>query len=469
MGSLVAIWRAKLFISASSSVLLHKRFHAGECEDKRLAFACMILTVSIASTDFSQNDRKAQKSMNLIAFCAIVGTREYFHANSLASKVYKLPGCLQDARVKTCNSRFASPLAKLQPPRTPSDEQASRPLSDIRGSLSEYNEKTLSHGRDFQRMKSVELPQQTEWNVSDHVRLSRKSALVLLNSVAVLWGSQHAVIKLALTHSDMSPATLSFMRFALAAVAVIPFVPRSLPVLRVAAGPGLELGFWMFLGYAAQAVGLLSTTAARSGFLLYLNVKLVPLFAAILYKRRISKRVWMSALLAFVGTGLLSYDGSPPNVGDVWSILAAAASAMFILRMERATGSLDANPNALNSFALSTVAVLSGLWLWITGELTPDSVLTDLPSSLTYYAPIVYLGLVTTALSNWLQALGQRAVPAEQAAIIFAMDPVYGALFAYLLLGEHFGGQGLAGVALIGIAAFVSNRRSFSTRKNRSR
>jgi len=43
---------------------------------------------------------------------------------------------------------------------------------------------------------------------------------------------------------------------------------------------------------------------------------------------------------------------------------------------------------------------------------------------------VLYLGVVTTALCNWLQTLGQREVGAEQAALIFALDPVWGAFFA---------------------------------------
>ena len=61
--------------------------------------------------------------------------------------------------------------------------------------------------------------------------------------------------------------------------------------------------------------------------------------------------------------------------------------------------------------------------------------------------------MVTTALTNWLQALGQRSVPAERAAVIYAMDPVYAAGFAFLLLGETLGTAGIAGASIITGAA----------------
>lgn len=72
-------------------------------------------------------------------------------------------------------------------------------------------------------------------------------------------------------------------------------------------------------------------------------------------------------------------------------------------------------------------------------------------------APLIgYLAVVTTALTNWMQAVGQRSVPAERAAIIYAMDPVYAAGFAYLLLGETLGPAGLVGAGIITGAALWS-------------
>lgn len=71
-------------------------------------------------------------------------------------------------------------------------------------------------------------------------------------------------------------------------------------------------------------------------------------------------------------------------------------------------------------------------------------------------ALIGYLAVVTTALTNWMQALGQRSVPAERAAVIYAMDPVYAAGFAYLLLGETLGPTGVLGAGIITGAALWS-------------
>lgn len=117
---------------------------------------------------------------------------------------------------------------------------------------------------------------------------------------------------------------------------------------------GAELGLYTFLGFAFQAIGLETTTASRSAFLLYLNVKIVPFLAAALYRREIPLATWLSALLALTGTCLLSTDGGMPNAGDAWCVAAAVASALFILRLETFSARCDAAQLNATSFATGT-------------------------------------------------------------------------------------------------------------------
>ena len=70
---------------------------------------------------------------------------------------------------------------------------------------------------------------------------------------------------------------------------------------------GAELGLYTTMGFAFQSIGLMTTTASRSAFLLYLNVKFVPFLALILLGRRITKSTWTSALLALSGTDIYLY------------------------------------------------------------------------------------------------------------------------------------------------------------------
>jgi drug/metabolite transporter (DMT)-like permease len=66
---------------------------------------------------------------------------------------------------------------------------------------------------------------------------------------------------------------------------------------------------------------------------------------------------------------------------------------------------------------------------------------------------LIYLGGVTTAIANYIQTKAQKEIPAERASIIYALDPVYGAFFANLLLGEELSQLGFVGAGLITAAA----------------
>jgi len=308
-------------------------------------------------------------------------------------------------------------------------------------------------------------------------------SVLLLNLVAILWGSQHAIIKTVVSDTS-NPAAFTLLRFGLAALIASPYTPL-LPMISKGTTVekstattihntwrwGLEMGFWMFLGFGFQAIGLEFTSAQKSGFLLYLNVKFVPFLAFLLLGRQITGATWLSALTAFTGTGLLAMDGGGSldlNTGDLWTIAAAAASAMFILRLEKASAAVP-DAAALNAACLWVVTVLSTAWTVAQLGLQDTSTVVTASAAVspiqllwselvriatTHPLELVYLGGVTTAFANWIQTKAQRDITAERASVIYAMDPVYGAGFAYLLLGETLNGvTSWLGAGLITVAA----------------
>ena len=302
--------------------------------------------------------------------------------------------------------------------------------------------------------------------------ISPSVAFLLLNGVAVIWGSQHPIIKGTL--ETFPTSSLNFWRFLLSTML---FFPALVGVLKKSAGEekerlirgGAELGLYTFAGFAFQSIGLETTTASRSAFLLYLNVKFVPFLAAVLYRRRIPSAVWGSAALALTGTFLLSTDSASSafNVGDVWCIAAAFASALFILRLEGVSQS-SSNAAEVSGVCSATTSLLCLLWVLLDSPADLQRGLID--PLLDNPWPPLYLGLVTTSLCGWLQVQGQRVIPAERASIIYSLDPLYGAAFSSLLLHEQLGARGLvgglfilAGVALSSLSSSSSSSSSPSS------
>ena len=65
------------------------------------------------------------------------------------------------------------------------------------------------------------------------------------------------------------------------------------------------------------------------------------------------------------------------------------------------------------------------------------------------WAPVLWTGIVTTDVALLLELIALRDVSSSDAAIIYTLEPVLGAAFAYLALGERWGPIGWAGAGLI--------------------
>lgn len=276
------------------------------------------------------------------------------------------------------------------------------------------------------------------------VRRELLLGILYLNLATLFWGSTFVLVKDSL--QTLGPGQVNFMRFAIATLVFMPFLFRRDARLWWA---GLELGAVLFLAHLTQTVGLQYTTASRSAFITTLYVVALPMLLGVL-GHRLGWPIWLAAGLAIGGVGLLSYDSTLPNQGDLWTLGTALAYAVYIWRLELFSRRFATLP--LTGLQMLTVALLSLAWM-----------LWEEPRWPTHHFPyfsLLYLGLMASALCIWLQALGQRQVPAPQAAVIFTLEPVYAAAFAYILLGERLGLQGWVGASLIVAATLISQLRS---------
>lgn len=279
--------------------------------------------------------------------------------------------------------------------------------------------------------------------------------------VTLIWGTTFVATRrlVAGEEAALAPSAATFWRFLIASIAFWPFVRHvklSPSLLRI----GLELSFWLWCGYATQALGLKYTTVNKSAFITSLNVIFVPLLTRAT-GRRVGWVIGSAAGLALCGVALLSYDGTPPNQGDVWTLACAITFAVYILRLEHFTARIEAR--ALTAVQLWGVALFS--FFWAAGDVATGAGWGHWTPGIA--VSILYLGLIATLLTTWLQTIGQQSVPGTHASLLYTTEPVFASFFAYLLFGEMLGTAGIAGAVLILIAAIYSqawpmlqNRRS---------
>lgn len=270
---------------------------------------------------------------------------------------------------------------------------------------------------------------------------SPRLAICILVAITLIWGSTFVIVKETLT--TLSPALLLALRFSVAAL-LLAWVHLPRTVWK----PGLVLGALSFVGFATQTLGLVTTTASKAAFITGFSVILTPLLSALWFRHRVPVRAYVAALTALAGLGLMTLTGPiGMSSGDLWVLGTAFAYALYIIYTGEVAGRHGAL--ALSAAQLWPMAAFAWLWAWPqVGELQGVSA--------TSLLAVVYLAAVATALVAVLQLTAQRVVAAHVAALIFVLEPVFAAVFAYFALGETLGFWGWVGGALVGGAMLVS-------------
>ena len=266
---------------------------------------------------------------------------------------------------------------------------------------------------------------------------------------AVFWGLGFVVTKNAL---DMvGPVTFTGWRFLSAALIVTPIfaVHHRRKQLRWNNYPltmGSAAGLLLAAGYILQTIGLEQTASGKAAFITGIHVVLVPVFAAIFLRKPPKRTVVLGVIIALGGLALLSLDLQSERTfqkGDIWILTSAVSYALHIVMINYLVERYD-------SLALAT----QQLWA-ITIACIFSSFLFEYPGmdTLDQVRPILWHVLFTGAFGSlfalFMLTKAQEYVSATKTGLILILETVFGALFGFLLAGEHMGAKELIGCSVI--------------------
>lgn len=275
--------------------------------------------------------------------------------------------------------------------------------------------------------------------------MTRIQANLVLLLAAAIWGGGFVAQSTAM--DSIGPFWFVGLRFAIAAIAVLPFALMETRKMKSAPSRGeirafMLVGLALFMGATTQQVGLLTTTVTNSSFLTALYVIFVPVIAVVLYRRHPHWVVWPGALMMLGGIFLLSGGAiNQLTTGDTLSIICAFFWAIQITL----AGRFVMQSNRPLALSCTQFAVCAGLSMLIGVFIEPINT-AAIASSLT---EIIYVGLVSSGLAFVLQVVAQRYTTAPQAAIFLSSEALFGALFASIFLQETIPAAGYVGCAII--------------------
>ncbi|HAJ32411.1 MAG TPA: multidrug DMT transporter permease [Candidatus Atribacteria bacterium] len=276
-------------------------------------------------------------------------------------------------------------------------------------------------------------------------------AEIYLLGIVIIWGSTFAIIKNIL--NLIPPYTFLAYRFLLATlVLMIIFWKKIGGINKIILRKGSLIGTFLFLGYTFQTVGIKYTSATKAGFITGLSVVLVPIISHFFIKEKINRNSVIGVVLAFIGLWFLNYSSSFSfNLGDFLVLLCAVSFALHIISVGLYIKKMDYV--LLVIVQLATVFILSLLMAIIFER---PAIHLSYPSSVWW--AIMLTGVFATALAFYIQNRFQRYSTATKTAIIFSGEPIFGAIFAYLLLGEKVGLIAWAGGLLIIFGMIISQK-----------
>jgi len=259
---------------------------------------------------------------------------------------------------------------------------------------------------------------------------------------SAIWGATFFVVKDTL--ADCHPVALVGWRFLLSAALLLPFI--KIGSLKKTFAAGLKLSAVLGALYLTQTWGLQYTAASNSGFITGLFIVFVPLMLLASGKHSGGWWDWAATALAVSGLWLVTGGVSGFNRGDALTVIAAVCYAGHVLLMERyIRKGAELVPLAFHQF-------------WMIGALCAGIALAGGYSVAVHTSravwTIVFLAVFPNALAFFIQMAAQRVIDAARVSLIFALEPVFAAVFAWTLGGEKMRPVGAAGGALI-VAAIM--------------
>jgi drug/metabolite transporter (DMT)-like permease len=269
---------------------------------------------------------------------------------------------------------------------------------------------------------------------------SRPLAYLLLTASMALVGSYVALSKPLVAATGV--VMLAFLRFAIAAVAMLPWtLPRveELPLTRREHGLFFLMSFLgNFLFSLFMLNGIARTTATAAGVIMATLPAVVAIGSWLFLRETLSRRLLAAIGLSIGGIALLQFarsDGASPLgatlAGNalVFGAVVCEASYVIIGKRLAATRSPLRVSALINLWGLALIAPL-GLWQW--PQFDPTSLSPPLWTLLVFYS------LAASLFAVWLWMTGLRHVPAHHAGVFTVALPITATLVGVAFLGEAF-------------------------------
>jgi drug/metabolite transporter (DMT)-like permease len=265
-----------------------------------------------------------------------------------------------------------------------------------------------------------------------------------------LYGTYYSVAKGALARIDPIMFTF-FTMVALVPVALIILAFSWRSVTRASVKSGALLGSCLGLGLFTLAVALKYNSATSTAFFPSLNGLLAAIFSWLALRQSIGKMTWFAGVISVVGAVLLISNSPMGGArGALIAFIGGLLCTLYVFLADHEQRDHGARWSLLGCELLTMalwagmIALLFGDWQAVHMTLAQDGF------------SLLYIAFGTTFLPILITVLLQNYIEPLTVSFIYILEPVLGAIVAYIYLHEMLPLYGYIGGGLVVLGATLN-------------
>ncbi len=260
----------------------------------------------------------------------------------------------------------------------------------------------------------------------------------------IIWATSFIIVKLVL--DEISPLTISGLRYFIGALILLPFMLRE-------KGEKLTLKLWgllLILGIAQYTIGngaifwSLEFLPATTVSFLMGSITIATLIGGIFWLKEIPTKIQVIGIIvALVGGTLFFAEGieAGEKIGLVIFFIGMLGITYFTL-----AGRKVARAGTVSTLQLTGVPLLLGGIVTLLVAIPLEGIPSASPST---WGLVLVLAAVNTALGYFLYNHALQVLTAIQMNIILSLTPVWTAIFGFFLLDERLGWMQMLAMAVV--------------------
>ncbi|MFE5430862.1 DMT family transporter [Peribacillus simplex] len=278
------------------------------------------------------------------------------------------------------------------------------------------------------------------------MKIQLKADLMLL-MITFFWGASILLTKIGLDY--IQEYNLISLRFIIAfLLSGIVFYKHLIKTDFKTVKYAFILASILFIVYVFATFGTKYTSVSNAGFLMSLTVIFIPVLSSIFLKERPEKKFVLGIVLALVGIGLLTLNNQLKiSYGDMLCIMCALFYAVHII----VSGTMTKHVNSITLGILQLGFV--GLFSIIFSMFMETPKLPDTSES---WFSILALSIFCTAIAFIVQITAQQYTSPTHTGLIFSLEPVFSAGFAFFFTGETLTFKGYMGATILLLSVLIA-------------